>query len=359
MKQLKMHTKMIIVFIIMIMITIPAAMLAGVPLAAANQTTTVNVITQINITVWRPVHNTSYQNMFNANRDNTGTHPNNTMGLYDVVIMHEVEISAGQWRPINRTEIMSTGERYRETIIISAKDTSKFSEEILIRINGHNTAASTDIEISEKIIRITAINNVQINIHTAQPDRVTGSNSPPTFHTITVEVPPPTEPPPTEPPPTEPPPSPPPNGNGNGNSEYPPDDNENGDYPNIPPIIIQPPDIEVIIEIPDTLTPTNTATTGAKFITDTKIQRKPPSGLEAVIIDLFGEYEPIEKIVTGTKAISIVTINEDGTSQITRIIEPVSHVEYGINYEWFVGVGLFALILYSFFRCIGGLLKWK
>jgi hypothetical protein len=124
-------------------------------------------------------------------------------------------------------------------------------------------------------------------------------------------------------------------------------------------VIVNPPQVDITVELPETLTPSNTATTAAKHITDTKIQRIPPTGLEAVIIDLFGQYEPVEKITTYNQVQSLVTINEDGTSQITRIIEPVSTIEYGINYEWFAGIFFFAIILYSFFRAIGGVIRWK
>jgi hypothetical protein len=124
-------------------------------------------------------------------------------------------------------------------------------------------------------------------------------------------------------------------------------------------VIVNPPQIDIIVELPNTLTPSNTVTDGAHYITETKTQRKEPSGMEAVIIDLFGKYEPIKKLTHGTQAQTIVTVNEDGTSELTRIIEPVTTIEYGINYEWFAGVIFFGIILYSFFRCIGGLLKWK
>ena len=99
--------------------------------------------------------------------------------------------------------------------------------------------------------------------------------------------------------------------------------------------------------------------TGAVNMESYEIKRAEHSGLELVIIELFGEYTPAVYRTTGTKTEYIQEIGENGEIKNIPVIYDVATIEYGINWEWFVGVALFMIILYSFFRCVGGLLKWN
>ena len=66
------------------------------------------------------------------------------------------------------------------------------------------------------------------------------------------------------------------------------------------------------------------------------------SGIKVILIDMFGEYVP--------KTQAVERYSADGTI--------ISYVEYvpglaGVDWPWVASVGLFALVLYSFFRILG------
>lgn len=64
------------------------------------------------------------------------------------------------------------------------------------------------------------------------------------------------------------------------------------------------------------------------------------------LVALFGPYEPQMETVT--------EVLSDGSSvTYERVIPDVA----GLDYEWIASVGLFALILFCFFRIVGGALK--
>jgi hypothetical protein len=281
------------------------------PKASAQQPTK-TIITQVHINMYFPTPGEPWDYYYNAHYIE---HYNNTAGLYDVCIVFWYR-DEGTWTEMQQGFIPDTNTRLMININLTVYDVNtKFDENVNIIINGSTISAflatAGTLQVTDEQVSFGGAEYQQQ--HTQTNLKPMGVQLPPTYTTVT-ELPDTT-------------------------------------------VIVNPP--QITVELPETLTPSNTATTEAKHISDTIIKRIPPTGLEAVIIDLFGQYNPIEKITTYTQAQSLVTINEDGTSQITRIVEPVSTIEYGINYEWFVGVIFFAIILYSFFRCIGGVLKWK
>lgn len=70
------------------------------------------------------------------------------------------------------------------------------------------------------------------------------------------------------------------------------------------------------------------------------------TSLVALIASLFGAYEPRTQTVTEHLS--------DGSSVTsTQIVPGVA----GMDFEWLAGVGLFAVILLSFFKLVGVLLK--
>jgi hypothetical protein len=87
-------------------------------------------------------------------------------------------------------------------------------------------------------------------------------------------------------------------------------------------------------------------------------QEREVSGMEQAMIDLFGEYQPVERVETSYRTHSFI-LYENGVPQIHTSIVEVPEIVQGVNVTWITGVALFALVLYSFFRCVGSLLKMK
>lgn len=70
------------------------------------------------------------------------------------------------------------------------------------------------------------------------------------------------------------------------------------------------------------------------------------SFLKDVLVELFGPYEQQSETVT--------ELLPDGSSvTYERLITGVA----GLDYEWLASVGLFALVVFCFFRIVGGVLK--
>lgn len=59
--------------------------------------------------------------------------------------------------------------------------------------------------------------------------------------------------------------------------------------------------------------------------------------MKDLVLTLFGSYEPVTQLVDG------VAVPLDGLA--------------GIDWPWLVGVFLFAIVLYSFFRLVGVMLR--
>lgn len=65
------------------------------------------------------------------------------------------------------------------------------------------------------------------------------------------------------------------------------------------------------------------------------------SGLKAILLQLFGNYDPV--------VIEYAYTNTNGYVSYIREIEP--------DYAWMISAAIFAIVLYCFFRLLGGLLK--
>jgi len=74
---------------------------------------------------------------------------------------------------------------------------------------------------------------------------------------------------------------------------------------------------------------------------------------------IIGIYEPIENTITIVSDEVVVVAAADGseTVQIVEVVE--ARVEDSINWNWFAGLAMFTLILFCFFKAVGGLLKCK
>ena len=70
------------------------------------------------------------------------------------------------------------------------------------------------------------------------------------------------------------------------------------------------------------------------------------TGLPGVVKSVFGEYRPRTQTITETRA--------DGT--VLTSVECVPGLA-GLDWYWLSGVFMFGLILWSFFRFLGGVLK--
>ena len=64
--------------------------------------------------------------------------------------------------------------------------------------------------------------------------------------------------------------------------------------------------------------------------------------MKAVLLDLFGEYEPVQQSVT-------VYLNDGTAVTGTEVVEGIS----GVDWVYVSGVALFILSLYWFFRMLG------
>ena len=71
--------------------------------------------------------------------------------------------------------------------------------------------------------------------------------------------------------------------------------------------------------------------------------------MKDLIVSIFGEYEPVM-----SQAIAETTI--DGVSTYD-VIDVVASGAAGVDWAWIMGVGLFALVLYSLFRILGVFFK--
>ena len=70
------------------------------------------------------------------------------------------------------------------------------------------------------------------------------------------------------------------------------------------------------------------------------------TGLPGVVKSVFGEYRPRTRTITETRA--------DGT--VLTSVECVPGLA-GLDWYWLSGVFMFGLVLWSFFRFLGGVLK--
>lgn len=71
------------------------------------------------------------------------------------------------------------------------------------------------------------------------------------------------------------------------------------------------------------------------------------SSIPAVLVSLFGEYQPRTQTVTEHLA-------DGSTVEYTQIVDGVA----GIDWTWIASVSLFAMFLYCLLRMIGGCLRW-
>lgn len=73
------------------------------------------------------------------------------------------------------------------------------------------------------------------------------------------------------------------------------------------------------------------------------------SGLKALIISIFGEYEPVLTTAAVTETVDNVTT--------TTLIDVVADGAAGVDFEWLSGVFLFGILLYCLMKLLGGILK--
>lgn len=73
------------------------------------------------------------------------------------------------------------------------------------------------------------------------------------------------------------------------------------------------------------------------------------SGLKAMIVSIFGEYEPVTTTTAVTETVDNVTT--------TTLIDVVAAGAAGVDYAWLAGVALFGVLLYCLMRIFGGILK--
>jgi len=85
--------------------------------------------------------------------------------------------------------------------------------------------------------------------------------------------------------------------------------------------------------------------------------RQEATGLELIIESLFGRYEPNLIKVTSQVPHTLRITTSQGIDEYQTVIINVQETITEVNKTWITGVLLFTLILYSFFRAIGGLVK--
>lgn len=169
--------------------------------AAAQQTTTVNVITAVRIAYYTPEENRAF-NRYGSTHDADVRAVNNTAGMYDINVAWYTVV-AGNMTLINRGQTVQVGPALRLIVKITARDGTIFCENVELFTNGarrENSMVRT-ITVDEKEIVYTW-DLSRVNISSTQPIMQPA----PTFHTITIELPDnPVEPSPTPPPTPEPP----------------------------------------------------------------------------------------------------------------------------------------------------------
>lgn len=67
--------------------------------------------------------------------------------------------------------------------------------------------------------------------------------------------------------------------------------------------------------------------------------------MKDLILSLFGAYEPV------------MTVETHVVVDVAQTVEVVAAGVAGVDWPWVAGVLLFAIVLYSFFRLVGVLLK--
>ena len=67
--------------------------------------------------------------------------------------------------------------------------------------------------------------------------------------------------------------------------------------------------------------------------------------MKDLILSLFGAYEPV------------MTMETHVVADVAQTVEVVAAGVAGVDWPWVAGVLLFAIVLYSFFRLVGVLLK--
>lgn len=75
----------------------------------------------------------------------------------------------------------------------------------------------------------------------------------------------------------------------------------------------------------------------------------PLAGLKALVVSIFGEYEPVMTTAAVTE-----TVGEETT---TTLVDTVASGAAGVDYEWLAGVFLFGILLFCLMRLLGGILK--
>jgi hypothetical protein len=116
---------------------------------------------------------------------------------------------------------------------------------------------------------------------------------------------------------------------------------------------------EMYAEVPYTPTIRSIQPIGTTGAILPEIIERIPQGLEAIIVELFGNYEPIQRIETRYVTESHFVYDDYGYVHLVTNIVEVPEVKHGVNIAWITGVVFFGIVLLSFFKCIGGLIKWR
>jgi len=81
------------------------------------------------------------------------------------------------------------------------------------------------------------------------------------------------------------------------------------------------------------------------------------SSYMSVVEDIFGAYSPHVQLRVENVMQTITTTDIDGLTTVMEVPTEVVVTEYVPDFTWFAGVALFAIVLHSLMRMIGGLLK--
>lgn len=127
-----------------------------------------------------------------------------------------------------------------------------------------------------------------------------------------------------------------------------PDDSVPGDVPLNSDVVT---DVEVLTTIAG-LVSDIADDTPTYVVSDLRPSNPPvvvPSGLKALVVSIFGEYEPIMT----TELVSETV----GETVYQYYVDTVAPGAAGIDYEWLAGVLLFAVLLFCLLKLLGGVLK--
>ena len=81
--------------------------------------------------------------------------------------------------------------------------------------------------------------------------------------------------------------------------------------------------------------------------------------IKELLEPIIGTYEPQEIEVTVTKSDVVVMDDGTGLESYEVVANPETIIEYVPDYTFIASAVIFLIFIYSIFRMLGGLLKWK